>query len=154
MKKIFYEKVGRRYVPVSEYDSELAESFTKGAHLIMSYPGGSSTRYNINPAYAPLIAACRVAEDAMTDALYKASEMVPKRKAVTKEQQEAWLNLQRAFDDDMFTLQTESARGIVGVGVKAMVEEASKILNNPSAKLAYEHFLLVAELTKDNVNED
>jgi len=39
MKKIYYEKVGRKYIPVSEYDSNLLDGFTKGNHLVMSYPG-------------------------------------------------------------------------------------------------------------------
>ena len=56
-KKIYYEKVGRRYVPVAEYDNEFMDSFTKGNHLVMCYPGGSSRRFNIQPDYAALIAA-------------------------------------------------------------------------------------------------
>ena len=40
MKKIFYEKQGRKYVPVSEYDNDFLDSFTQGTHLVMSYPGG------------------------------------------------------------------------------------------------------------------
>ena len=38
MKKIYYEKIGRRYVPVSEYDSEYLDSFSKGTHIVMCYP--------------------------------------------------------------------------------------------------------------------
>ena len=76
-KKIYYEKVGRKYVPVSEYDSDYLDSFGKGTHLVMCYPGGSSRRFNIQPDYASLIAASRVAEDAMCQAISKASEMRP-----------------------------------------------------------------------------
>jgi hypothetical protein len=57
MKKIYYEKIGRKYMPVAEYDNEFLDSFPKGNHLVMSYPGGSSRRFNIAPAYAPMIAA-------------------------------------------------------------------------------------------------
>jgi len=39
MKKIYYEKKGRRYVPVAEYDNDFLDSFTKVTHLVMSYPG-------------------------------------------------------------------------------------------------------------------
>jgi hypothetical protein len=69
MKKIFYEKQGRRYVPEAEYDNELLDSFPKGNHLVMCYPGGSSRRFNIDPNYAAMIAAGRVAEDAVCDAM-------------------------------------------------------------------------------------
>ena len=148
MKKVFYEKRGRRYVPVSEYDSELFNSMGKGSHLVMCYPGGHSTRFNINPNYAALIAASRVAEDAMSSALLKASEMRPKHQPITEEQRKAWQNLQRAFGDDMFALHTESARALAEAGVQALQEEADKLLTNSAVRLAYEHFLMVAELTK------
>jgi hypothetical protein len=84
MKKIYYEKKGRRYVPVSEYDSEYLDSFPKGNHLVMCYPGGSSRRFCIDPALAPMIAAGRYAEDVICDAMRKASEIRPKRAPITK----------------------------------------------------------------------
>jgi hypothetical protein len=62
MKKLYYLKEGRKYIPVSEYDSDLLDSFPKGTHIVMCYPGGKSTRYGIDPAYAPMIAAGRLAE--------------------------------------------------------------------------------------------
>ena len=79
MKKIYYEKVGRKYVPVYEYDQTLMDSFPKGTHIIMCYPGGQSTRYNIDPAYAPMIAAGRVAEDAISQAIHKQARCVQKK---------------------------------------------------------------------------
>lgn len=57
MKKIYYEKIGRKYVPVREYDSDFMDAWPKGTHLVMSYPGGQSKRYNIDPNYAAMIAA-------------------------------------------------------------------------------------------------
>jgi hypothetical protein len=75
MKKIYYVKEGRKYVPVAEYDSDLMDSFHKGNHLVMCYPGGVSRRFNIEPNYAAMIAAGRVAEDAVCSAMIKASEL-------------------------------------------------------------------------------
>lgn len=149
MKEVFYKKVGRRYVPVAEYDSELIDSFTKGTHLVMTYPGGSSTRYNIDPAYAPMIAAGRVAEDAISSAIHKASELSPQRTPLTKGQLKAWQNLAKEFGQDLCTLQGASTRGIAEAGVKAMMEEADRLLTNPAVRLAYDHFLMVAELTRE-----
>ena len=85
-KKIYYEKVGRKYVPVAEYDSEYLDSFPKGSHLVMCYPGGSSRRFNIDPNYAAMIAAGRVAEDTISQAVVKASEMRPHNKPITEKQ--------------------------------------------------------------------
>lgn len=149
MKKIYYEKVGRKYVPVSEYDNDLLDSFSKGTHLVMVYPGGSSRRYNIDPNYAAMIAAGRLAEDAISTAIHKASELSPKREPLTKGQLKAWQNLAKEFGEDLCTLQGASTRDIAEAGVKAMMEEANKLLTNPSVKSAYDHFLLVCELTRE-----
>ena len=146
---IFYVKKGRRYVPHSAYSSEFCDSFPKGTHLVMSYPGGSSRRFNIDPAYAPMIAAGRVAEDAMCRAMQKASEMKPRSTPITEGQRKAWKKLAKEFGEDLATLHVNSAHDIAEAGLKAMMEEADKLLENPSVRKAYERFLLIAELTKD-----
>jgi hypothetical protein len=149
MKKIFYEKRGRRYVPVHEYDSDLLNAMPKGTHLIMCYPGGSSTRYNIDPNYAALIAASRVAEDALSKAIHDASEMRPHKKPITEKQQKAWKALAKSFDNDRYYVELPSAREIAEAGVKALQAEADKLMKNASVRHAYEQFLLVCELTKE-----
>ena len=151
-KKIYYEKRGRKYVPVMEYDEYLMDGLPRGNHLIMCYPGGRSTRYNIDPALAPMIAAARVAEDRMSEAVRKASEMRPRRKELTHDQQRAWTRLNRAMGDDIYTIEVASARDIAEAGLKAMQAEAEQLLTNPAVKLAYEQFLLVCELTKKQVD--
>lgn len=150
MKKIYYEKVGRRYVPVAEYDNDLLDSFPKGTHLVMSYPGGSSRRFNIDPNYAAMIAAGRVAEDAISSAVVKASEMRPHNRPITEKQKKAWENLAKAFGDSRYYVEMPSAREIAEAGVKAMQEEANKLMQHESVRQAYEHFKLVCELTKEH----
>ena len=147
-KKIYYEKRGRRYVPVQEYDGDFMDSYSKGTHLLMVYPGGQSRRYNIDPNYAAMIAAGRVAEDAICRAISKASEMRPRRKELTVEQQRAWQRLNKSMGDDIYTLEVGSSRDIAEAGLKAMQAEAEQLMTNPAVKLAYEQFLLVCELTK------
>jgi hypothetical protein len=152
MKKIYYEKVGRKYVPVAEYDNDFMDSFTKGTHLVMSYPGGSSRRFNIDPAYAPMIAAGRVAEDTISKALMRASDMQPKSKPMTPGQIAAWENLVKEFGPEARTLEWPSAREACKEAVKAMQTEADKLLGNPVVRKAYEKFLFVAELSKEHNN--
>ena len=151
-KKIYYEKRGRRYRPVLENDNEFHAAMPQGNHLIMCYPGGRSTRYNVDPALAPMIAAGRVAEDRMCDAMRKASEMRPSRTPLTPGQQRAWKKLAKEFGDELATLNGTSARDIAEAGLKAMQEEAQQLLANPAVRLAYEQFLLVCELTKKQVD--
>ena len=145
-KKIYYEKVGRKYVPVYEYDNDLLDSFSKGTHLVDVYPGGSSRRYNIDPAYAPMIAAGRVAEDAMCKAISAASEMRPKSTPITEGQRRAWRKLAKEFGDDLATLHISSARDIAEAGIKAQMAEVDKLMTNPAVRKAYERFLFIAEL--------
>jgi len=155
METIFYIKKGRRYVPHSTYSSEFCDSFPKGTHLVQTYPGGSSRRYNIDPAYAPMIAAGRVAEDAICKAISKASEMRPQQTPLTEGQRRAWKKLAKEFGNELCTLQCNSVRDIAEAGVKAQIEEANKLMTNPAVRKAYEHFLLVAQLTKEhNVQND
>ena len=148
MKKIYYEKRGRRYVPVAENDYDMFEALPKGSHLVMCYPGGQTKRYNINPNYAALLAASRVAEDVMSRALYEASEMRPRRTPITEEQQKAWEHLVKVFGEEARCLQYPSARDIAEAGVKALQKEADKLMQHASVKRAYEQLLLVCELTK------
>ncbi len=151
MKRVFYEKVGRKYVPVSEYDNGLMDSFPKGTHLVMSYPGGQSRRFNIDPNYAALIAAGRVAEDAISRVIMEKSAMrVPeKEKPLTPEQLDAWEKLAKAFGKERYALEFCSYREAAEAGVNAMMEEAEKLLTNPAVKNAWNNFMLICELTKE-----
>ena len=150
MKKIYYEKQGRKYIPVAEYDNEFLDSFPKGNHLVMSYPGGTSRRFNIDPNYAAMIAAGRVAEDAMSKAVVKASEMRPQKTPITEKQRKSWENLSKAFGNERYYIEIPSAREIAEEGVKAMMMEAEQLLENPSVRKAFERFQMVCQLTKDH----
>jgi hypothetical protein len=150
MKKVYYEKVGRKYVPVSEYNSELLDSFPKGNHIVMSYPGGTSRRFHIDPAFGPLIAAARYSEDAMTTAMVKASELRPQQSPLTPAQQAAWENLARELGNSRAPLSGASAYDVVAAGLRVLQEEADKLLKHEAVKQAYEQFLMVAALTKEH----
>ena len=151
MKTVFYRKVGRRYQPVSEYDSELIDAFTKGTHLVITYPGGQSRRYNIDPNYAAMIAAGRVAEDAISKAIMERSALrVPeKQKPLTQEQLEAWQRLSELFGEERYALEWCSYREAAEAGVDAMMAEAEKLMKNESVRKAYDHFMLMCKLAKE-----
>lgn len=155
MKKItFYKKEGRKYIPVNEYDQELLDSFPKGDHLVSVYPGGSSRRFNIDPNYAALIAAGRIAEDVISKELMRASDLRPKRAPITEGQRLAWENLVKEFGPEARCLEWPSAREACEAAVKAMTVEAEKLLSNPSVRKAYERFQLVCDLTRDDKSKD
>lgn len=154
MKKVYYEKRGRRYYPVSEYDNDLLDSFPKGSHLVCVYPGGSSRRFNVEPNYAAMIAAGRVAEDAISAAIMQASEIRMRQECrerpMTQEQRDAWNHLIEVFGPEARQLEWPSIREVAEEGVKAMQKEALELMQHPAVQEAYEQFQLVCELTKEH----
>ncbi len=154
MKQIFYKKQGRRYVPVSEYDNELLDSFPKGDHLVSVYPGGGSRRYRIDPALAPMIAAGRYAEDAITRKIQEATELRPMNREIDEATQKKWKKFIETIPEDFrFMFTHGSARDAAEAGVQAMQVEADKILQHDSVRKAYDHFLLMCKLTKEQTND-
>ena len=150
-KKIFYEKKGRRYVPVYEYDQSLMDSFPKGTHIIMCHPGGKSIRYSIDPAFGPMIAAGRFAEDAISRKIMETSSLrVSKTKELTEHQSKCWVALQEALGDDCLALEWCSYREAAEEGVKAMQVEAERMLEHPAVRKAWNNFMLIWQLTKES----
>ena len=150
---VFYRKQGRRYVPCGEYDQDFMDRFPYGATLVTVHKNCTNRRYSIDPDYAAMIAAGMVAEDAISEAIVKASESRPVRKELTPKQIAAWRALADALGDDRGTLQIPSAREVAAAGVEAMREEAEKLLQHESVRQAYEHFLMVCALTKTQENQ-
>lgn len=149
MAKVFYEKIGRRYKPVAEYDNEYLDSFPQGSHLVLVKPGISSRRFRIDPAFAPMIAAGSYAEDAICKAISKASELRPQQTPITPGQKKAWENLAQEFGDGLATLNGLCVRDCAEAGVQAMQAEADKLMQNATVKQAYDHFMFVAKLAYD-----
>jgi len=120
----------------------------------MSYPGGSSRRFNIDPAYAPMIAAGRVAEDVISKRIMDATEIRRNTRnretPLTPGQRDAWNKLIEEFGPDAKQLEWPSARECAEEAVKAMTVEAEKLMANPAVRKAYERFLFVAELTREH----
>jgi hypothetical protein len=151
MKKIYYEKKGRRYVPVAEYDNDLLDSFPKGTHLVMCYPGGSSRRFNIDPNYAAMIAAGRVAEDAICRRIQQETELRPANREIDEETQRKWKKFIATIPEDFRYMFTHGcARDAAEAGVKAMQEEADDLMQHESVRKAYDHFILMCQLVKEN----
>ena len=149
-KKVYYIKEGRKYIPVAEYDSDLMDSFPKGNHLVQCYPGGSSRRFNVDAKLAPMIAAGRFAEDAISKEIMRASDLRPKRAPLTEGQRAAWEKLVEEFGPDAKTLEWPSAREVAEAGVNAMIAEAEKLMEHPMVKEAYDEFMATCKLVSEN----
>ena len=84
-----YEKRGRRYHAVSEYDPLVMDSMPAGAHLVVVEPGVRSTRYQVKPEHAPLLAALHAHRGELIEILREASRQRPRR-IITRRERRAW----------------------------------------------------------------
>ena len=84
----------------------------------------------------------------MIQAMHKASELKPAKTPITLAQQRAWKGLARAFGTELCTLNGASSYDIIQAGLKALEDEAAKLLTNTAVKEAHDQFLFVCALTK------
>ena len=149
MKKIFFEKVNGKYVPISEYDHDFSASLGYGDHLLSVYKNGSS-RQPVVPAFAPMIAAGRHSKDAVTKSIQDSLAMRPTRAPLTKGQLTAWRKLAKEFGDEIYPLTWPAAQDAADAAVQAMQEEADKLLEHPMVKDAYDEFMATCKLVADS----
>lgn len=146
-----YKKVGRRYVEIGEYDPEFMDHIPNGAMLVVKRPGSQSRRFNVDPAFVPMLAAGVYCEDQIAQAIVRAGELRPASKSITPEQRRAYdAFLATMPEEERFYLTHGSARDAAEAGVKALQEQAEELLSNESIKAAYEHFMLLCKLSAQN----
>jgi len=150
MSKTYYEKVGNRYKPVSEYDPEFTDSLPWGFHLIHSRPRGQSRAFHVNPHTVAMTAASILAKETLVNALNKAVMFKPKTMPITSEQQDAWNKFIDVMGEDGRVLSGVSMYDIAEAGAKSLEEETEKLLQHEAVKQAYEHFMFVARLCYEN----
>ena len=148
-RKTFYEKVGRRYIPVKEYDDKFRDAYPRGAHVTVVTPGVKSTRYNIDPDYAALIAASMVAYDHICKVIVDHSRLKPTKEPITEEQKELWDKLSQSLEVSFIPLFRASVAESVRAGTDAMIKEAEKLMHHEAVRQAYDHFITVAKLCSD-----
>ena len=147
---LFYKKVGRRYEPVSEYDSEYCDSYPKGSHLVVCKPGSTMRMFNVDPDLVPMIAAGTYAIDDISKSIQQATELRPVNREMTEQDHQRWLDFIKTMPDDMRFMMTHgSARDAAEAGVKAMIKETERLMSNPAVRKAYDRFMLVCQLTKE-----
>jgi len=122
-----YEKRGRRYYPAAI--SDVHDSFPIGAHLVVvgiHDEGLRSTYYGIDPDYAAVEAAMKVAHEAMATAMHEASTPAPENRKLTRRQRDAWEAFTSAMGDDFPRVSSKSTNDIIDAGldvVRAKIRE-------------------------------
>lgn len=137
-KYVLYEKRGRRYYPVSEYDPKVTDAFPEGFTLVHVTPGSSSYRFGVDPEVPELLAAARLLEDAMLDAMHTAAKYKPDPVPVTAEERDAWKHLEAVLEKnesrDMRFLRLWgcSAHDMVEAGIKVLEDHLKAKRSNYS----------------------
>ena len=152
MKKTYYVKEGRKYVPVAEYDSDFCDSYPYGSHLVVNKKGSGMRKFNIEPDFPALLAAATILEDELSTMIYKAGEARPYKAPLTKEQLAAWNKMKKVMGDEMFMLQYNSARDIAEQLLKAIQTHAEGASANPLVEDARNAYITAVLLTKEANN--
>ena len=114
-----YQKHGRRYIELGKYMD--FDCYEYGCHLLVVNKGSTSYLRNVEPDKAGVLAAMKIAKDAMVQAFMEASDLRPANQPVTiTEEQRRLLDELKAtgFCTEMWI--RESIQGIIDAGMKVL----------------------------------
>jgi hypothetical protein len=100
-----------------------------------------------------MLAAGKYAEDKMSHAIVEGLMVRPKTNPITERQRELWTELKTSFADQDFVIHGPAAADAAREGIKALEQEVEKMLEVPAVRLAYDHFITVWALTKEQQKE-
>ena len=114
-----YQKHGRRYKQVGQYLE--FDCFSNGAHLLVVNKGCTSYLHNVEPDKAGVLAAMKIAKDAMVQAFMEASDLRPVNPPVIlTEEQRRLLDELKATGFNESVWIRESIQGIIDAGMKVL----------------------------------
>jgi hypothetical protein len=150
MKKIYYEKIGKKYFPVAEYDPQFENRFRKGTHLVHCIPNGASYVYDIDPNHAAVIASSLLIRNTIIQKIVEASAWTTGNQPITLEQKAAWKALSESFGDSYFALQSPSITECVDAGIKEIQATAHELMKHDGVKKAFDNFQLMCKLVEES----
>ena len=121
MKKIYYEKVGRKYVPVN--DPWAYDGLREGYWLVKVSSGSTSIRSCVYPAKAELQAAIKDKEDQLVDIIRKASEARPQRRPISEQAKADWEWLVARNGQEFSTIEYPSMQENAENIIKILLEK-------------------------------
>jgi hypothetical protein len=121
-----FQKRGRRYFPVAEYDPLITESFEYGHHLVSVSPGLKMTTYQVEPEQAPILAALREHRETLAKAIKEASAKRPSSGRLTQRELAAFQVWKEMIGQDAFTILVPSAFDILDALEKLLIEACQK----------------------------
>ena len=154
MKETYYVKKGRKYIPISEYDSEISQSIKYGTHLVVNHLGTRMYTYDVEPDHAAMIAAARIFKEYLVKILHHASQARPKTgdtKPFTESQMEAYNKLKEELGEHTYYFEFPSINEIASKAVDEFISHYSKKYEEyPFVQKAYDNLMLKIKLCIDN----
>ena len=136
-----YEKRGRRYHPVKEYDPKIMDAFPDGFTLIHSRPGCTSYRYGVSPAVADVEAALYIVQEAMRERIYQATKYRPEPKPVSEKTRALWKQLEQALNEEdggfegrLLQLWGCSTQDVIDAGIDAIRQYIKEKREEPDGR--------------------
>lgn len=124
----YYIKVGKRYRPISECQTEWL-ALPQGNWLLTSKPGCKSVRKlpdRFYPDYVGLVAAANEMREAMLEAMRKENELRPSRRAVSPKEQAAWETFKKTMGKDVPSyFECGSLASIIDAGINGLLSYAN-----------------------------
>lgn len=144
---VYYKKEGKKFVPVSYYDSGVMDGVGEGATLVVKQKNLTMRRHNVDIAFAPMLAAAMATKDAVASVLIKASEARPHCKALTTEQLADWQSLMDKHGDDFMYIEYPSAYESIESAVTFLADQVVTAHTNEAVLEAWNHYKLLVALT-------
>ena len=150
MSKTVYIKKDDQYVEIGQLDSPLRDQIIQhGTHLVISNNSGVGIRYNIDTNYIALLAAMRNIENEVIDILLKHNEI--QSDLISEDDIELFKEFKSKLSSGTkHRFYYNSVQEVVNKMSNALFERIQPILENPSVKMAYEHYLNVSRLVYED----
>lgn len=153
VRETYYVKRGRKYVPVSEYDSEVCDSLKYGTHLVVNEQGCRMYLYDVHPDNASIVAATQLFKSHLLKCMAVASEARPKTGTnieFTEKQKEAYDKLKEALGEHTHYFEFSSLNDIADRAIQNFMEDSGdKFKEYPFVKKAYDNLMLKIKLCID-----
>jgi hypothetical protein len=148
----YYVKEGRKYVPIKYYDETIMRAIPMGATLIVKESNSKMTRFNVEPKYAPYLAATIAIESKISTSLVRASESRPHSthsKSLTEDAQKDWETFIKKYGEQFRYIEYPSAQEVVGTMFKELTKKVMVAHKNPAVLEAWNHYQFVMALALD-----
>jgi hypothetical protein len=142
----YYVKRGRKYQPVSQYESGLLESLSSGTYLVNVKLGCRSVRHTVDSKLdLALLATAHSLRDHLSTKLMTAQEAQPSR-PLSPRAQELWRQLQEESGDQRFMIQYPSAAQVVDEFMLELTEQTQKKLAVAAVRESWQEFCTLVDL--------